>query len=66
MGALTTERVPKVFFGIFAVLLFALVVSDTPPKVALIAATFVSVQIFVGGIIFALLVKRTDLIWQEF
>ena len=66
MGALTTERVPKVFFGIFAVLLFALVVSDTSPKVALISTAFVSVQIFVGGIIFALLVKRTDLIWQEF
>lgn len=66
MAATVSEKVPKVFFGFFAVLLFGLIVADTPIKVALVSTGFITVQILVGGIIFVALSNKTDLSWQEF
>jgi len=66
MAATVTEKVPKVFFGFFAVLLFGLIVADTPIKVALVSTGFIAVQILVGGLIFVALSNKTDLSWQEF
>ena len=66
MAALVSEKVPRVFFGFFAVLLFGLFVADTPIKVALISTGFIAIQILVGGLIFGALSKKTDLSWQEF
>ncbi|NDB04083.1 MAG: hypothetical protein EBY38_10540, partial [Flavobacteriaceae bacterium] len=50
----------------FAVLLFGLIVADTPIKVALVSTGFIAVQILVGGLIFVALSNKTDLSWQEF
>ncbi len=66
MAVPATEKVPKVFFGFFAVLLFGLVVADTPIKVALVSTGFIAVQILTGGLIFVALSNKTDLSWQEF
>jgi len=66
MTATVSEKVPKVFFGFFAVLLFGLIVADTPIKVALVSTGFIAVQILVGGLIFVALSNKTDLSWQEF
>ena len=66
MAATVSEKVPKVFFGFFAVLLFGLIVADTPIKVALVSTGFIAVQILVGGLIFVALSNKTDLSWQEF
>jgi len=66
MAATVSEKVPKVFFGFFAVLLFGLIVADTPIKVALVSTGFITVQILVGGLIFVALSNKTDLSWQEF
>ena len=66
MAATVPEKVPKVFFGFFAVLLFGLIVADTPIKVALVSTGFIAVQILVGGLIFVALSNKTDLSWQEF
>ena len=66
MAATVLEKVPKVFFGFFAVLLFGLIVADTPIKVALVSTGFIAVQILVGGLIFVALSNKTDLSWQEF
>ena len=65
MAVPATEKVPKVFFGFFAVLLFGLVVADTPIKVALVSTGFIAVQILTGGLIFVALSNKTDLSWQE-
>ena len=66
MAVPATEKVPKVFFGFFAVLLFGLVVADTPIKVALVSTGFIAIQILTGGLIFVALSNKTDLSWQEF
>ncbi|MGA1240217.1 MAG: hypothetical protein ACO3XZ_05720, partial [Ilumatobacteraceae bacterium] len=66
MAATVSEKVPKVFFGFFAVLLFGLIVADTPIKVALVSTGFITVQILVGGLIFVALSNKTNLSWQEF
>ena len=66
MAVSVTEKVPKVFFGFLAVLLFGLVVSDTPIKVALVSTGFIAIQVLVGGLIFVALSNKTDLSWQEF
>jgi hypothetical protein len=66
MAATVPEKVPKVFFGFFAVLLFGLIVADTPIKVALVSTGFIAVQILVGGLIFVALSNKTNLLWQEF
>ena len=66
MAASVSEKVPKVFFGFFAVLLFGLIVGDTPIKVALVSTGFIAIQILVGGLIFVALSNKTDLSWQEF
>jgi hypothetical protein len=66
MAATVSEKVPKVFFGFFAVLLFGLIVADTPIKVALVSTGFIAVQILVGGLIFVALSNKTNLSWQEF
>ena len=66
MAATVSEKVPNVFFGFFAVLLFGLIVADTPIKVALVSTGFIAVQILVGGLIFVALSNKTDLSWQEF
>jgi hypothetical protein len=66
MVASVAEKVLKVFFGFFAVLLFSLAVADTPINVSLIATGFIAVQILVGGLIFISLSNKTDLLWQEF
>ncbi|MFM9002394.1 MAG: hypothetical protein ACKOKA_02040 [Acidimicrobiaceae bacterium] len=66
MVASVSEKAPKVFFGFFAVLLFGLIVSDTPIKVALVSTGFIAIQILVGGLIFVALSNKTGLSWQEF
>jgi hypothetical protein len=66
MAATVPEKVPKVFFGFFTVLLFGLIVAYTPIKVALVSTGFIAVQILVGGLIFVALSNKTDLSWQEF
>ena len=66
MALPATEKIPKVFFGFLAVLLFGLIVADTPITVALISTGFIAIQVFVGGLIFVALSKKTDLLWQEF
>ena len=66
MSALNNEKVPKVFFGLFAVLLAALILADTPLRVSVISAAFLSLQILIGGLFFVALSNKTDLTWQEF
>lgn len=66
MNALIIKKVPPFIYGLFAILLFALSISGTPLRVALISSSFIIFQIFVGGLFFVAIVDEADLTWQEF